>query len=286
MSTLTTIETPERSAFTYEVAGLGSRTLAYLADVFVQGVAALLLMVVATLMNVMIDVFSSLAIIIMLVGIFLIFWGYPTLFETFWRGQTPGKWLLGIRVIREGGATAGFLELAIRNLLRIIDMLPAAYVVGIITIFLTPRHQRVGDLLAGTLVVRAEKGTRTVELSALLEVHNSKSASSSDRLGISPAQAEAIATFAKRYNQLLPKARADLAQRLAAPVRQQLAARPALAARLQPHLLADATLLYRMLELYHNPSLLDFGGGFRSDAPGAGAVNGDAAPPTAEGPRP
>jgi uncharacterized RDD family membrane protein YckC len=84
---------------------------------------------------------------------FLFHWGYFTLFEAFWRGQTPGKRVMRIRVIQQTGRPIGLLESMGRNLLRAIDMLPTFYIFGVITMFLTSRQQRLGDLVAGTLVV-------------------------------------------------------------------------------------------------------------------------------------
>ena len=87
---------------------------------------------------------------------FLIIFGYDVLFETLGNGRTIGKRAVGIRVVRAGGHPVGFLTSAVRNLLRVIDFLPAAYGVGITSILVTTRNQRLGDIAAGTLVVRDE----------------------------------------------------------------------------------------------------------------------------------
>jgi len=81
------------------------------------------------------------------------FWGYFTLFETFWNGQTPGKKLFKIRVIQQSGRQITFFEAMTRNLLRIIDLLPGLYLIGVITMLCNRQHQRLGDLAAGTLVI-------------------------------------------------------------------------------------------------------------------------------------
>jgi hypothetical protein len=85
---------------------------------------------------------------------FLLYWGYFTLFEAFWNGRTPGKRAVRIRVIQRSGRPIGFFESMARNLVRCIDQIPLIYAVGVIAIFATRQHQRLGDLAAGTLVVR------------------------------------------------------------------------------------------------------------------------------------
>jgi len=84
---------------------------------------------------------------------FLLVWGYFSLFEAFWHGQTPGKRIMKIRVIQQTGRPISLFESMSRNLLRFVDWLPAFYVIGVISLFVTRRQQRLGDLISGTLVV-------------------------------------------------------------------------------------------------------------------------------------
>jgi hypothetical protein len=84
---------------------------------------------------------------------FAILWGYYLIFELGWQGQTPGKRLTRIRVVKLDGSAPGFLEVAIRNLVRIVDFLPSAYALGLIVMFLSRQARRLGDYAAGTLVV-------------------------------------------------------------------------------------------------------------------------------------
>ena len=86
--------------------------------------------------------------------IFLLNWGYFTLFEAFWNGRTPGKRVARIRVIQRSGRAIGIFESMTRNLVRYIDMSRFFYAVGVISMFATRQHQRLGDMAAGTLVVR------------------------------------------------------------------------------------------------------------------------------------
>jgi uncharacterized RDD family membrane protein YckC len=151
------IQTPENVAFGYQVAGIGSRFLATLVDtlliVILQIVVIMVLLLVLSAFDLLGEtiaawVFAALGI----VG-FLFFWGYYIFFEMLWNGQTPGKRWVGLRVIRADGTPITLSESFIRNLTRLVDFLPAAYGLGIISMFLDKQSRRLGDLAAGTLVV-------------------------------------------------------------------------------------------------------------------------------------
>lgn len=158
------IDTPENVTFDYDVAGIGSRFLAALIDTTLILLSQLLLVGVVLLMMIFIfetnvfegDLFSwGLAILGIMSFIFL--WGYYIFFEILWNGQTPGKRWVGLRVIRLDGTPITASEAVIRNLVRIIDLLPSAYGIGVVTMFISSNSRRVGDLAAGTLVVH-ERG--------------------------------------------------------------------------------------------------------------------------------
>lgn len=91
---------------------------------------------------------------IVFIVIFLFHWGYFTLFETFNHGRTPGKSVAKIRVIHRSGRAVSFVESLARNLVRVVDYLPGLYGVGLVTMFFSRQNQRLGDLVASTLVVR------------------------------------------------------------------------------------------------------------------------------------
>ena len=84
---------------------------------------------------------------------FVVYWGYYAIFESFWKGQTPGKKWAGIRVIKDSGRPITPFEAAARNLIRLVDFMPSFYAVGLVTMLLNQKHRRVGDYVAGTLVV-------------------------------------------------------------------------------------------------------------------------------------
>jgi len=152
------IDTPELVAIELPLAGIGSRFIALLVDYLIWSAGLVLLIIVAVVVLPAMHAFNvksaqwAEAIVIFLV--FLCNWGYFTLFEAFWNGRTPGKRVARIRVIQRSGRSIGLLESMARNLVRYVDQLPFFYAVGVITMFVTRQHQRLGDLAAGTLVVR------------------------------------------------------------------------------------------------------------------------------------
>ena len=157
------IVTPDQIDLEFELAGLGSRTLALLVDALVIGTAVFVLVVVFVTASIAgIAVFgglSSWALAFLVFAVFLAQWGYFFAFEALNGGQTPGKTHAGIRVVRDDGLPVGWREAALRNLVRAADMMPfPACLVGILSIGLSKRGKRLGDLLAGTLVVREDFG--------------------------------------------------------------------------------------------------------------------------------
>jgi uncharacterized RDD family membrane protein YckC len=153
-----TIVTPENVEIRYELAGIGSRAQAAMVDGLIQLlVLVIVVYVVGTLSGLGLKLPSGLspwlagAAIILLFGFF---WGYSIFFETRWSGQTPGKRWLRLRVIKDGGYPIDFRAAMIRNLMRYVDWLPSFYAVGLISIFFSRDYKRLGDFVAGTLVVQ------------------------------------------------------------------------------------------------------------------------------------
>lgn len=160
---LLTIDTPENVVFGYELAGIGSRFMAALVDTFFILILEAVLTVTALFIMVQVGgeiVAWFIAVLILLALAFLI--GYYIFFELLWNGQSPGKWWLGLRVIRNDGKPIGFVESLIRNLVRLIDFLPGAYGGGVLVMFSHSQSCRLGDLAAGTLVVY-DQGEITLE---------------------------------------------------------------------------------------------------------------------------
>lgn len=151
----TTIRTPENVELTYALAGAGSRSAAYLVDCFVL-LALSQLMVNFFMMFVALPLGRQWGIAIGGLLTFVILNGYFVLCEWLFNGQTPGKRLVGIRVIKMGGYSLRFLDVLLRNVMRVVDFLPLLYGVGAASLVLTSRCQRLGDLVAGTLVVHQD----------------------------------------------------------------------------------------------------------------------------------
>lgn len=141
------MSTPEGVDVELVVAGLGSRFMSSLVDSAVQAALIFPLLVFAGV--------SELGVPVAAVGGFLVIFGYPVLGDALLDGRTLGRRATGLRLVTEGGDRVGFLAAAVRNILRIVDFLPGLYSVGALAVMATTRNQRIGDLAAGTLVVRA-----------------------------------------------------------------------------------------------------------------------------------
>lgn len=152
------IDTPENVIFGYEVAGIGSRFMAALIDSFLIIILQLITAVSFLLLSRLFEADEISSWLVALLGLFSfgLLWGYYIFFETHWNGQSPGKWRVGLRVIRIDGTPITLTESLIRNLVRIIDFLPVGYGVGVVTMFVQAQSRRLGDLAAGTIVVHEQ----------------------------------------------------------------------------------------------------------------------------------
>ena len=168
------IETPERVPLAFALASIGNRFLAVAIDHFIQYfvifVTAWALLSLSWIGDYKSDqppaqIFQDLSkwtVALLIIVLFLIFAGYFIVFEWLWNGQTPGKRLMKLRVIRDDGRPITLWEAVARNFLRIFDAVPGfvlpVYSVGLITIFMSGRDQRIGDMFAGTVVIRERAG--------------------------------------------------------------------------------------------------------------------------------
>src|SRR5256714_5714805 len=167
------IETPERVPLHFALASIGNRFIACAIDHTIQIVAligvAIFFAIITDAPNIGSRLMNAPKWVIALLVIiqFVVINGYFAVFEWVWRGQTPGKRWLKLRVIREDGRPISFFEAMVRNLLRNLDIMPSPfYSIGLISVFASPSDQRVGDLVAGTVVVRE----REAEAPAFTEV--------------------------------------------------------------------------------------------------------------------
>jgi uncharacterized RDD family membrane protein YckC len=211
------IETPEQVALEFPLAGVGSRFLAVAVDTLLQGAIGMVVFFVA------VGVFTALragglwiAAFALIAG-FLIFYGYFAAFEAFWHGQTPGKRLVGLRVLSVSGRPIRIDEALLRNVLRLVDQLPGVYAVGIVSMLATARSQRLGDLAAGTVVVH-EKGLTA----PVMRVAEAAVPSWTGGAGLSDAELLLVETFLQRRRELDLAVREDRARAIAARLRARI----------------------------------------------------------------
>jgi len=220
-----TIETPEQIPLEFPLAGIGSRFLALALDTLIQVLGFLMIVFIAEILVPTAARFTSRAwtwaAAIFFLCIFILYSGYYALFEVFWNGQTPGKRLVRLRVISDSGRPITVYEAVVRNLLRIIDQLPGLYVVGIISVFLTARNKRLGDIVAGTVVVH-EKAMQDSQPDFFAAAAASTTPSSG--LQISAEELELIERFLQRRYDLTPAVRRQNAEQIAAHLRARLGA--------------------------------------------------------------
>ncbi len=213
------VETPERVIVRLELAGVGARAFAWLADagcIFLCWVMALLAYSIAGDLVREVQALSWLGQVLALLSVFLAGWGWDVAWEVLGGGRTPGKRLAGLRVVRADGGAVGLPESLVRNLLRAVE-LPLAYAPAILAVALGARRQRLGDVVGGTLVVHR----RRFDLSRYDAPAAGAGPDRFPRLrGAAPAalQGEAferLADFLRRRPELEPGARRRLAVRLA-----------------------------------------------------------------------
>lgn len=158
LDTLFRFETPEGIALDLPIAGPPARALAFAIDLLIRG--AIYVAISLTL-----GMLGELGTGPMLIGIFLAEWFYPVAFEI-QRGATPGKKALGLVVVNDDGTPVAWSASVVRNLLRVADFFPALYAAGLVAMLVSPRFQRLGDLVAGTLVVYAPQARQRAPLAA------------------------------------------------------------------------------------------------------------------------
>src|SRR6266540_4942702 len=227
------IETPERVPLHFALASIGNRFIACAID---HGLQALTVIVIAIAFTLVAN-YSSLgnqfsnapnwvqAVLILIV--FLILSSYFAFFEWLWNGQTPGKRWLKLRVIREDGRPVTCWEAAVRNLLRSFDIMPwPFYSIGLISVFISSRDQRVGDMVAGTVVVRE----REAEAPAFAQVFGASVIDPALRRSFRPveftaslaalteSEIEVVETFLRRRWDLADGPRQWMAWRVSMPI--------------------------------------------------------------------
>ena len=224
------VRTPESIAFSYELAGLGSRFLALVIDQVLQVLILLALVFGVGLIARRIafaglpppsaaaeKIAGAIVIAAMVFVVFMIFFGYFIVFETLWNGQTPGKKALGIRVVRDGGYPVDFGASLVRNLIRVGEVALGYYAVSAISAMISPENKRLGDLAAGTIVVRDAR----LSAASLLR-RQAETPSYAPTLYLSGDERALIKRFLERRDALDADRRRELAAKLAKRVRERV----------------------------------------------------------------
>lgn len=211
------IATPEGVDLELTLAGVGSRFASALVDYLIQALIVVALALVLGLGFHLGPGASGFATALWIVLAFLLFAGYDISFEVLASGRTPGKRLNGLRVVRETGAPVTFPTSAVRNVLRLVDWLPGTYLVGMVAILVSARNQRLGDLAAGTLVVRERK-----PLPAEPILRSWGQTLAWDTSAIDAAELAAVRSFLARRESLTTDARVQIASELAARLRPKV----------------------------------------------------------------
>ena len=223
------VATAESVAFSYELAGLGSRFLAVFIDMLIQWTCALAIFLgIGLLLSALPGAAAkaspglgklsmSLVLAATIAAAFALFFGYFIAFEWLWNGRTPGKRALGIRVVRDGGFPVDFPSSVVRNVVRVLEAGLGFYAISAAVVLLSPQNRRLGDMAAGTIVVRDDR-FEAADGFALVET--------ADPLvrDVPDAERELVRRYVERRESLAPRPRVALARSIAEVVRPRLGA--------------------------------------------------------------
>ncbi len=227
------IDTPEQIALELPLAGIGSRFLAIAIDTLLQFALYLLVAIVFALL-IPAGTFwfhwlpPTLAPAVGILFIFCVYWGYFAFFEIIWRGQTPGKRFAKIRVIKESGRPIDAFEAIGRNIMRGIDGLPGFYGVGLVSMMLNKQNRRLGDFVAGTVVVHENRSDEVSPTWAGAGNDNAPSPDTTQTAAAPVATEELILieTYLHRRWDLQPEVRLETAIRIAERVKAKTGLQP------------------------------------------------------------
>ena len=226
------VATPERVSFDYQVAGLGTRAIAQVLDLLI--VAGILVAVYFVALAASIAG-SGAATLVAVIGSFVVIFGYFWVSESLWSGQTIGKKAFRLRAVGDRGEPLTFAQAGIRNIVRIVDFLPYGYGIGLIVLFANGKGKRLGDLAAGTIVVKDSDhvglwqlaGARTAALpTGATElpptVFAAASAAELTLRKLDPELRRFVTSYARRRPELSLEVRVQLASQVSSSLRSAL----------------------------------------------------------------
>jgi uncharacterized RDD family membrane protein YckC len=164
--------TPENVFIEYELAGIGSRMIAFAIDMLIQVAIMTVIIIIMILSGLQSYTMNSVNSILIAIGgilIFVVFFGYFIACEMLMNGQSPGKRIIKLKVIRQTGEPINFVESLLRNILRLLDIYLSSFILGPLMIIFTKDCKRVGDLAANTIVVKIRKTEKFVTVEELFD---------------------------------------------------------------------------------------------------------------------
>ena len=219
LDTVIRIVTPENIAFSYQLASLSQRAIAYCIDMMVLGILVLLIACVLMFLVSYLFLPGGLALAILFILFFFLYWFLGAFFETVWNGQTPGKRLLGIRVLSTGGQPINSFQAFIRNIMRFADLQPfMCGGVAFVVMMCNKRFQRFGDLLGGTMVIVDENTYGRHELVQFRHPDIVRVTEQLPPIALPSETLKVLALYVHRRKAISPRRREHIAALLAVPL--------------------------------------------------------------------
>jgi len=220
------IETPEQTVLEFPLAGIGSRALALAIDTLLQIAFLIALGLIAGIISYegfLPRLGKQYVYAILIFIAFLSQFGYFAFFEAIWNGRTPGKKWIHLRVITDSGRPVGAQEAILRNLMRIVDSLPSLYATGIITSLISPQNKRVGDYLAGTVVIQEKSAPAD---RSLWDAAPTPVLTTSQFPKLNAAELQLVEAYLERRSTLQEEVRRSMARKIAERMAQGSTATP------------------------------------------------------------
>jgi uncharacterized RDD family membrane protein YckC len=219
-----TIETPEQTSLEFPLAGVGSRCMALALDTLIQTGVMLILVLILLLIHSFspegpggLGLGGLWAQAILYFTLFVVYFGYFAFFEAIWNGQTPGKRVAQLRVIQESGRPIQVWQAMARNLMRLVDSIPSFYAVGMASMLISKQNRRLGDFVAGTVVVH-ERPLTKISVGWASEAPGAVSGGNLGASRLSMEEARLIEAFLERRNSLAEDVRFRMARQIAARI--------------------------------------------------------------------